>query len=171
MNRTEWRTRWQQLAARERAAIAAAAALVTAALAWWVLLQPALGTLRSAGAQHAELDAQLLRMRALQSEAQTLQSAPRINQDDALRALEAGVRQRLGATAQLQVVGDRATLVLKGVSAEALAQWLALARINARALPTEARLVRSAAAAGTAASNLTQAPTWDGTLVLSLPAR
>lgn len=171
MSRFDWRARWQQLAPRERTAVLGAAALVAAALAWWVLLQPALSTLRGAPQQHAQLDAQLQRMRALQAEAQTLQSAPKINQDDALRALEAGVRQRLGATAQLQVVGDRATLVLKGASADALAQWLALARINARALPTEARLVRSAAPAGPTGSNVAPAPTWDGTLVLGLPAR
>ena len=45
------------------------------------------------------------------------------------------------------------------LSPDALAQWLVQARLNARALPSEARLVRSAAG------------TWDGTLVLNLGRR
>ena len=40
-----------------------------------------------------------------------------------------------------------------------VAQWLAQARINARALPGEARLNRTAAGL------------WDGTVVLTLPSR
>ncbi len=166
MNSQALRNFWDQLAPREKSAVLAAALLVGVALLWWVLLAPALQTLRSAEQQHAELDAQLQKMRGLQAEAQTLQASPKISYDDALRALESSVRQRLGASAQLNVAGDRATVTLKGTSADALAQWLAQARINARALPAEARLVRSAAAAGQVA-----APAWDGTLVLSLPAR
>lgn len=166
MNLASLTAQWGKLAARERSAVRAAAVLVAAALLWWILLSPALQTLRNADRQHAELDAQLQKMRSLQTEAQTLQASPKLSYDDALRALEASVRQRLGGTAQLSVAGDRATVTLKGVSADALAQWLAQARINARALPAEARLVRSpTAAAGS------PGPTWDGSLVLSLPAR
>jgi general secretion pathway protein M len=62
----------------------------------------------------------------------------------------------LGAAAQLVIVGERATLTLKGISAEALAQSLVQARLNARTLPVEAHLVRNVAG------------TWDGTLVLTL---
>jgi general secretion pathway protein M len=166
MNRQALRNFWDRLAPREKSMVLAAGTLVAAALLWWVLLAPALQTLRNADQQHAELDTQLQKMRGLQTEAQALQASPKISYDDALRALESSVRQRLGASAQLNVAGDRATVTLKGTSADALAQWLAQARINARALPAEARLVRSAGAAeqGTAAA-------WDGTLVLSLPAR
>jgi general secretion pathway protein M len=167
--RAQARARWDKLAPREKAAVLAAALLVGAALVWWVVLGPALQTLRSADRQHAELDAQLQKMRTLQAEAQALQSTPKLSYDDALRALETSVRQRLGGTAQLNVAGDRATLTLKGASAEALAQWLAQARINARALPAEARLVRNTAPTATPGGNPTVA--WDGTLVLSLPAR
>jgi general secretion pathway protein M len=166
MNRQALRHFWDKLAPREKSLVVGTAVLVGAALLWWVLLAPALQTLRSAERQHAELDLQWQRMRSLQAEAQALQSSPKISYDDALRALESSVRQRLGAGAQLNVAGDRATVTLKGTSADALAQWLAQARINARALPAEARLVRSAPAAGQDA-----AVAWDGTLVLSLPAR
>ena len=71
------RSRWQALAAREQTLVLAAAALVAVALLWWVAVAPALATLRTAPARHAELDAQLQRMQSLRAEAQQLQSAPR----------------------------------------------------------------------------------------------
>lgn len=156
---------WTRLAPRERRSVAIAAALVLVALVWWLALAPALNTLRSAEAQHRTLDAQLQTMLRLQAEAQTLQSQPKMGFEEALRALEASVRQRLGGSGQLTVVGDRATVTLKGTSADALARWLAQARVNARALPTEVRLVRTP---GTEAAS---GPTWDGSLVMSLPNR
>ena len=80
------------------------------------------------------------------------------------------------SAAQLNVVGDRATITLKGASADALAQWLAQARSNARATPVEARLTRSATAAAPAGQTpvtlgrpVVAMPRWDGTLVLALP--
>lgn len=155
---------WGRLAPRERRAVGLAAMLVAAALAWWLLLAPALATLRTAEQQHRELDARLDRMRRLQAEAQTLQAQPKLQREDALRALDAATRQRLGAGGQLSVAGDRATVTLRGVPAEALAHWLAQARSNARAVPTEARLQRSVGAPGAAAA-------WDGSVVLSLPGR
>lgn len=154
--------RWDALAAREKRLVLAAMALVGAALVWWIAIGPAIQTLRSAAASHQRLDVQVQQMKALAAQAQALQSQPKAGLDESLRALEASTTQRLGAGARLSVVGDRATLTLRNVPAEALAQWLAQARINARALPTEARLVRSAAP-GSAS--------WDGTLVLGLPPR
>ncbi len=162
----ELRARWDQLAPREKNLGLLAAALIGAALLWWLGLAPAWQTLRSAEARHRGLDAQLQRMLRLQAQAQLLQSQPRLGHDEALRALEASVRQGLGASAQLSVVGERATVTLKGTSADALAQWLSQVRINARALPTEARLVRTAAPADAGAP-----AGWSGTLVLSLPTR
>lgn len=103
-------------------------------------------------------------MQSLQAQAQALQSQPKIGHDEALRALEASVKQGLGASAQLNVVGDRATVTLRNTPADALAEWLAQARVNARAIPSEARLVRNT-------SNPTDPAVWDGTLVLSLPAQ
>lgn len=156
---------WTRLAPRERRSVALAGALLLLALVWWLALAPALATLRNAEAQHHTLDAQLQTMQRLQAEAQTLQNQPKMGFEEALRALEASVRQRLGSTGQLQVVGDRATVTLKGASADALARWLAQARINARALPSEVRLVRSPGAVPASG------PTWDGSLVMSLPSR
>ncbi len=155
---------WARLAARERRLLLLAAAVLGLAVLWWLALAPALATLRQAEAQGHALDAEWQRMQALQAEAEALQSSPRMDHDQALRALEASVRQRLGAAAQLAVVGERANLTLQGVPAAALAGWLAEARVNARAVPLEARLARASVAAGGEAQ-------WNGTLSLGLPAR
>lgn len=153
------RARWQALAPREQALVAAAAALVGFALLWWVALAPALGTLRSAEEQHGTLDAQLLHMRRLQAQARAMQSQPRQGQEESLRQLEAAIRQQLGLSARYAIAGERVTVTLTNAPAAALAQWLSQVRANARAIPGEARLTRNAAGG------------WDGTLVLTLPAR
>lgn len=150
---------WQHLAPREKIMVGAAVALVALAVLWWLLVAPALAVLRTADAEHRRLDTQIGRMRSLQQQAQALQAQPKINADEAARQLEASVRQRLGANARLAIAGDRATLTLSAAPADALATWMAQARVNARALPTEARLTRNAAGG------------WDGTVVLALPAR
>ena len=168
--------RWKALAPREQNLVLAAGTVVALALLWWVAVAPALGTLRAAPARHAALDAQLQRM---QAEAQQLQATPATSPGDAVGALRTALTQRLGNTAQLNVAGDRATVTLKGASADALAQWLAQARSTARATPLEARLTRSAAPAAavptgnapvTLGSTPVAMPRWDGTVVLALPA-
>lgn len=150
---------WQALPRRQRLLAAVAGGLVAGALAWWLLLGPALATLRDAPAQHQALDTQLAQMRALQVQAQAMQALPRMGRDEAQRALEATVTQALGGTGRLVIAADSATLTLTNASGDALAQWLAQARANARAVPADARLTRNA-------SGL-----WDGTLVLTLPPR
>jgi len=160
-----FRARWQTLRPREKSLVFTTATVVAMALLWWVGISPALKILRQAEAQQRSLDMQWQRMQSLAAEAQTLQSRPKIKYDDAVRALEASVKQGLGPGAQLTVAGERATVTLKNVPAAALAQWLTQARANARALPGEARLVRSAAPPGAAGA------AWDGSLVLNLPPR
>ena len=51
--------RWSKLAAREQNLLLGAGAVLTLALLWWLALAPALATLRSAPARHAELDSAL----------------------------------------------------------------------------------------------------------------
>jgi general secretion pathway protein M len=163
--------RWLALLPRERLALTVAALVVGLGLLWWVLLSPALQTLRAADVQRVELERQHQLMLALQTEAQALQSLPKLSSSDALRALETAVKQTLGSNAQLNVVGERATVTVKAVSADSLAQWLAQTRVNAHALPTEAKLTRTpngnATAVGANAPHA--AVTWDGTLVMRLP--
>lgn len=194
--RARWNVWWKDLGARERQLVTVAGALVLLALLWWVCLAPALRTLASAPAAHAQLDVQLQQMVTLQAQARTLQAQPRANRDDALRALESTVKQGLGANAQMQVAGgnagDGVLVTLGGTPPDALVQWLSQARGNARAVPREVHLTRSqvsvarpiaftpASAPGAmpgtvpapaaAAAGPTRAR-WDGTLVMSLPAR
>lgn len=151
--------RWQTMAPREKLMVAAGAALVLLALAWWVMLAPALGVLRNGPQQRQALDVQLQRMMALQSQAQSLQSVPRLGPEEASRQLEAAVRQSLGTTGRLTLQGDRATLTLVAAAPDALARGLAQVRANARLTPTDAHLVRNPAGQ------------WDGTLAFTLPGR
>lgn len=153
--------RWQALAPREQNLVSAAVVLVVLALLWWLAVAPALGVLKTARSQRAALDAQLQQMQALQAQAKALQGQPKMNVGDAARALDASVKQRLGVAAQLSVSGAQATLTLKNTPADALAQWLSQARSSANAVPSQARLRASTSNPGT----------WDGTLILSLPAQ
>ena len=57
------------------------------------------------------------------------------------------------------MLGDRATLTLRDTPPEALAQWLAQVRINARALPVDSQITREPGSPG-----------WSGTVVLAGPA-
>lgn len=159
MSATLLGARWRALATREKSLVAGAAALVGFALLWWIVLGPALTTLRSADRQHREFDAQLAHMVALQTQARTLQNLPQQSHEEALRLLETSVRQRLGLAARMTIAGERVTLTLAGVAPDALAQWLNQARVTARAVPSDARLARNAGGS------------WDGTLVLTLPPR
>lgn len=176
-----WQAWWPELEPREQRLIVIGAVLVALALLWWVALAPALRTLSSAPAEHAQLDTQLQQMTNLQTQAKALQSQPRASRDDAMRALEASVRTNLGPNAQMQPAGagEGVTIALRGAPADALAQWLTQARSNARAVPREVHLTRSAQggapgapAPGAAAAAPDAARVrWDGTLVMSLPAR
>lgn len=166
--------RWRGLAPREQALVMGAGWLIGVALVWLLLMLPPLRTLSLAGTQQRSMDSQLQKMRALQMQAQAMQSQPKLNRDDALRALEASVSQRLGSGGQLNVVGDRATVTLRNVPAGALAQWLTQARVNARAIPSEVRLVRSAgspaasAAAAAPPPANTQTPAMQGGTAMAM---
>ncbi len=148
--------RWREVSRREQRLLLVALAIVLLALLWWVGIAPALATLRSAEKQHKLVSSQMQEMQRLQTQAKTLQAQPRLAFAEAQRLLEASVKQQFGASAQLLVAGESVSLTLKGATPDALAQWLAQARLNARAVPSEAHLLRNAVG------------TWDGTLVLKI---
>lgn len=156
------RARWEALTPRDKNLVRLALGLVLALVLWQLSLKPAIATLRTADAQARALDAQLQQMRAAQAQAQTLQKQPPLDFDEAVRALTATTQQTLGATAQLNMVGERASVTLKNASPDALAEWLTQARLNARSVPQEARLMRSPAPGGI---------TWSGVLMMALPPR
>jgi general secretion pathway protein M len=149
---------WRQLKMSERRLILAAFWVILAALLWLLAIAPALKTIKEAPEQHRALDAKLQSMRVLSVEAKTLQSQPKLGLDEAQKALQSAVSQRFGSAAQLNLAGERATLTLKNANPQELAQWLTQARVNARALPGEAKLNKIGDG-------------WDGTLVLNLPKK
>lgn len=154
--------RWATLANREKTWVLLALVTVMGTLIWLLLLAPAVATLRSAEMQARTLDAQLGRMRAMQLEVATFQKQPVQKYDEALRALTSATNVALGASAKLSVTGDRASITLQDGSADALAQWLTEARVNAKSVPIEVRLTRSL---------LPGAARWNGVVVMSLPPR
>jgi general secretion pathway protein M len=154
---TDLQSRWRNVLPREQRLALLALGVVLLALLWWVAVAPALKVLRTAPQQHLVLDAQNQQMQRLQAQALALRAQPVITANEARSALEASLKP-LGDSAQMVVQVERVTVTLKAVSPDALAQWLATARQNARTVPTEARLTRNAAGA------------WDGSVVLQLPA-
>jgi general secretion pathway protein M len=152
---TELQSRWRSVSPREQRLLLLALGVVALALLWWVALAPALKVLKTAPQQHLALDAQNQQMQRLQAQALALRSLPVVSAEEARSALEASLKP-LGASGQMVVQVERATVTLKGVSPDALAEWLAVARQNARTVPSEAHLTRNAAGA------------WDGSVVFYL---
>lgn len=147
---------WRTLSARERVLVAGTATAVLLLLLWFVALAPALRVLADAPQRMQRVDAQLADVTRMAREAQAIQARPALSRAQSIQALESSVRQRLGAAAQLRVVGSRVTLTLSGCAPSALSQWLAQARSSARVLPVEARLQRGANG-------------WSGSLLFDLP--
>ena len=174
-NTLQLRQRWEALAAREQRLVLGAALVVGAALLWWIALGPALSSLQLAKIQHPQLDKQLQEMQSLKAQATALAAMPKVSVEDARRTLESSLKQTMASSAQMVMVGNRATVTLKAASPDALAQWLLQARINARAVPTEVRLVKTASPSpqpGAAPAAVAVNPgRWDGTVVLNLPER
>ncbi len=152
---TELQTRWRSVSPREQRLLMLALGVVLLALLWWVTLAPALTVVKTAPQQHLALDAQTRQMQRLQAQALALRALPVVSAEEARSALDASLKP-MGSSAQMVVQVERATVTLKGVSPDALAQWLAVARQNARTVPSEAKLTRNAAGA------------WDGTVVFYL---
>ena len=157
-----WQTRWAQLPPKERTGISLAIAVVVLATVWLAIVSPGLQQWRTAEAKARALDAQLQQMQTLQAQVQSIQAQPALAYDDAVRALKLATQEALGATAQISIAGDRASVTLQNAQPEALAQWLTQARLNARAVPSEARLTRAP----------NPGPLlWNGTLTMALPAK
>lgn len=156
---------WQRLTPKDKNWVRLALVLVLSLLIWQFSLKPALATVRTAEAQSRLLEAQLQQIRAAQAQAQTLQKQPALHFEEAARTLTTTTQQTLGATAQLTMVGEGASVTLKAATPDALAEWLRQARLNARSVPLEAKLVQNTTATGSTAI------TWSGVVVMSLPAR
>ena len=151
----------ERMPAPKRRALLAAVAVLVLTLLWLFAISPALATLRKAPAQRAALQQQAQQMQQLAADAQQLKTMPRMGAAEAQSALEQSVQQRLGNAARINVAGGRATVTLNAAPAAALATWLTEARLNARAVPLDAKLQRGGSPG---------APTWSGSLTIALPA-
>lgn len=134
-------TWWRSRTPRERQAVAGVALVLGLFVAWSLLVQPALRTVRAAPAQLDKLEAQYQQMQRVAAESGALRGAARVSPQQAALALKAAT-DRLGDRARLSLQGDRATLTLTGVNPEALTAWLGEARSGARARPVDAQLQR-----------------------------
>jgi general secretion pathway protein M len=156
MNTASLRQWWGQRSHKEKWALKLAIALLAGALVWAFALAPTVRTLRSYEDSRLKLDADLQTMQDLQAQAQALQSMPRLSQSTATQALRESVQKAFGKSADFSANGANATVTLRGVPADTLAQWLTAARTEALSAPTQARL--TSAASG-----------WSGTLQMALP--
>lgn len=153
------RKAWQQRPARERRLVLTAAALITLAGIWQIVIAPAWSVWRQAPARQAELDARTEHMLGLQAQARQWQASTAVTRRVALQQLETSAGQLLGPGVQLQVQGDQLRLTLEAAPAEGLAQWLTQARKLSQSRPVQAELQR-----------LDASPTaWQGQLTLRLP--
>lgn len=157
------RERWTALAPREQGMLLLAASVVGLALLWWLALAPALHSLRTAPERHAQVDRQLRQMQRLQAEAEQLRANARPVVGDARALLQTSLHAELGASAQLNWIGERAQVTLKAAPAAALARWLAQVRANTHAIAADLKLARSSASTADMLR-------WDGSLALDLPA-
>jgi general secretion pathway protein M len=135
-------TLWGGMAPRERLALSIGLAVLAAFALWMLLIAPAWRTVRDAPAQLDRLEVQLQHMQRLAAEARTLRGAPSVSTAQAVDALKAAT-ERLGDKASILFQGERVTLTLTGVSADALRDWLSEARGAARARPIDVQLART----------------------------
>jgi general secretion pathway protein M len=134
---------WQSRAPREKQLIVAMAIAVVVLIVWWLLIQPALRTLRETPIELDRLDQQMQQMQLAAGEMQTLRAASPVSTEQATAALRAAT-DRLGGGAKLVVQGSRATLNFTSIPAESLRGWLGEARSAARARPLEAQMIKAA---------------------------
>jgi hypothetical protein len=98
----------------------------------------------------------------MQTQAQSLQSQPRLANAAVSQILMAAVEPTFGKNARLVIANNQATLTVNAVTAQALGQWLTLARVNAQSKPTVVQIAKTAIPDN--ADIL-----WSGTLQMALP--
>ena len=168
--RSAMQQHWLALSAREQRGLQVVGVLLLVWLAWQVLIAPAQNKLRQAESQRLAVAQQLAHMQALQAQALALQQRTPMSRDNALKALQGFA---LPSGMQLNPQGERVLVTLKAVPAHAVSDWLAQARTQAQALPSEVHLTRTstntAMQPATSNSAVQISPAWDGNLVLVLP--
>ena len=158
---------FQALPQKDRQRLLALGLVLLGLMLWTWNIAPALKTLHEMPTQLAQLQDQSQKLKLMQAQAQAFQKSPRLPTNDARSMLQKAVAETLGNGARLNIEGTRATLTLSSVSAESMAQFLALARTQAQALPIEAQLQNFTEPAASKTAN--PSDLWRGALILSLP--
>lgn len=174
-----WHQRWMDLSGRERLGLGLALLALALALLWSLGVAPAWRQWQHGQGQTQALQTQWQGMQALQAQASALSAQSRVRPEEAVRLLQTSL-STLGPGAVMTVNGDLATVQIKATSAATVSQWLTQARVQAQALPVQARLGRSAAsgtagpgsalAGATTVGNLTTAAPVGALGALSAPA-
>ena len=174
-----WHQRWMDLSGRERLGLGLALLVLALALLWSLGVAPAWRQWQHGQGQTQALQTQWQGMQALQAQASALSAQSRVRPEEAVRLLQTSL-STLGPGAVMTVSGDLATVQIKATSAATVSQWLTQARVQAQALPVQARLGRSAAsgtagpgsalAGATTVGNLTTATPVGALGALSVPA-
>jgi len=146
-----------QKSAREQILIQIAVLLIAIYAVWQIAVSPALGIMERSATQLPLQQAQISRMQSMQQEAIQLQAKNSLSETDSVRALQT-LAQTLGPQARLVPQGTQATLEIKSMRPDVLAQFLMDARAVAQATVTDAKLARN--------NN-----EWEGSLILRLPSR
>ena len=133
--------RWTTLAARERAGLTAAVAVIGLLLLWSVAIQPAWRTLREAPVRIDQQGVQLQQLQGLAVETAELRTIAPVSSAQASAALQ-GTMTRFDGRATLQWQGDIASVAVDGLSGDELRDWLAEVRSAARLRATEVQLTR-----------------------------
>jgi len=163
-----WHQRWMDLSGRERLGLGLALLVLALALLWSLGVAPAWRQWQQGQGQTQALQTQWQGMQALQAQASALSAQSRVRPEEAARLLQTSVTN-LGPGAMVTVNGDLATVQIKGASAAAVSQWLAQARVQAQALPVQARLGRSAASGSSGPTGAMAAATTVGNLTTAAP--
>lgn len=133
--------RWKALKPRERMVLKALGIILLLTVLVVGRVLPALQTVAETNAKRSQAQSQWAQMQQLQQQAKTLEAAPLVQVRQAEQRLQQ-LTQAAGSGWKIQIQGGQADLFLQGVSAHALAQWLAQAREQTLALPIEAELTR-----------------------------
>jgi general secretion pathway protein M len=142
MKTHELRQRWARLAPRERTLVAVGAVAIGLLLLWYVGLQSAWTTWKTAPTQARTQELAWMQMQSLANEARELKTQPPVSAAQAAEALKSAT-DRLGPHGKLTQAGDRATLNINGASPEQLRTWLTEVRSGARARPVDMQVNRA----------------------------
>jgi general secretion pathway protein M len=158
-----FRNQWAMLPIRQRIAAQWFMAVLALLVLWFLLLAPALSTLRRVRIEEPKIQVRLHRIQQEQQRAITLRKKEILTLADAKKALQQATKNDLGATAQITSIGDD-SMIITLVKAEAknVANWLYDTRVAAHSTPSSMQLTRN--------NDLVGNPLWSGQVVMMLPS-